>query len=229
MQRLTTEWAVSLTYRTEDDSKDILTHVKALLSSIRHMANAYDWKYDLRLIVSKSDPDTGEEARPHLHMYIIANPGSTVIQWLNDYWYSRHGTVDKRKCYDVSGWWHYMDKQAEYEYKHKSAESIEISTIYRAGEVENNSNYVLDIMLTNTVRPTNTVEPTTTPTNTVRPTTLPTNHIVYPLPKASYSLRLYKSRIINGSSPPTPSMGISSRACQITIVSPTYVSSNNPI
>ena len=199
MQRLTTEWAVSLTYRTEDDSQSSLTHVKALLSSIRHMANAYDWKYDLRLIVSKSDPDTGEEARPHLHMYIIANPGSTIVQWINNYWYSRHGTVDKRKCYDAFGWWEYMEKQTEYEYKHKTAESIEISTIYSAGQVENNSNYLLDIMLTNTVRP-----------------ALPTNHNVYPLPKASYSLRLYKSRIINGSSPPTLCMGTRSRACQIT-------------
>ena len=105
-----------MTYRgDEPDVSRVIDDVRQFVDEFNAYARLMGWSVRLRLDISKTNPDTGEEVRIHIHCHLKANPGWTAFKWIRAYWYKRHGIVklDKRKkLVNPEGYAVYCNKQA---------------------------------------------------------------------------------------------------------------------
>ncbi len=90
-ERKTTVWGLILSFKDEVDIPHAYKATHNLLSSLRYKASKNNWKYDALAVGSCINPDTKEPVRTHVHLYLEANPGSTVVDWIKHYWYQRNG------------------------------------------------------------------------------------------------------------------------------------------
>lgn len=102
---------------------------KRLLSALKDMAKRKGWSYVIWAFFSRkeADPDPLVERwvkhektakRPHFHVILYANPCSTVVSWIENYWNApkkskrrRLGIVDKRSISDYKVFYGYCNRQ----------------------------------------------------------------------------------------------------------------------
>lgn len=98
------EYWLTLTYDDEKfevnglDAKECKVisdrQLRNLLVSLRDKARRERWQYSIVLCPSVKDSLTGKAKRLHTHVYIKANPGSTICKYIDQYWGKRYGLVE---------------------------------------------------------------------------------------------------------------------------------------
>lgn len=106
-----------LSFRDEVDISYAHKAVHNLLTSLRYKAPKSDWKYWLIGVGSCIDADTKEPARTHVHIYIEAFPGSTVVDWIKDYWVPRNGIVKVKPVDGHPNLIEYFFRQASFHFQ----------------------------------------------------------------------------------------------------------------
>lgn len=123
MQRATTIVTVELTFARLTEKAVLQAATKSLLVSLRKKAVKEGWIYDIWISLSISEAHTAriQMARPHIHLIIMGNPGSTISKYITKYWRKRHGKITASakltEPSDVNGKYQYIIEQAEFMWK----------------------------------------------------------------------------------------------------------------
>lgn len=118
------------TYESPRSKEQMLKDMVALRKMLKRLGIDGDWAYVMHACSSNTDLKKGKivEARPHIHIYLQANPCSTVVEAIRNYWKNKRklGIVKISDGYNMGYYTNTYMKDQAIDYitsSHNSAEN----------------------------------------------------------------------------------------------------------